>query len=163
MTNQNRIRKWRLPFLPVPDTVMRKLGIILLLSITCTFAVAQSAEDQEVLTLSSRKFDWLIRKQADSLDRMLDERLQYIHSNGWIQNKQEVLDDMRSGKLVYVNVKIKESFARTYGKAAVVTGLGTFEGVNGGNPFKLDLRYTEVYTWTATGWKLVSRHSNRMP
>ena len=113
--------------------------------------------------LSRRKFIWLIRKETDSLARTLDDRLEYVHSNGWVQTKKDVLDDMKSGKLIYQVVTVKESKVRLYGQSAIVSGLGTFEGINSGTTFKLDLRYTEVYVRSAEGWKLASRHSNRMP
>ena len=90
------------------------------------FAFAQSTTERVVLELSRKKFDWLIGKQADSLNRVLDEKVLYIHSNGWVQNKKEILDDMRSGKLVYQKVIIKDAAVRTYGQTAIVTGLGTF-------------------------------------
>lgn len=140
-----------------------KYRLILLFAISTTVAWAQSDTGSGVLALSARKYQWLIHKQADSLDRVLDEKIQYIHSNGWVQNKREILDDMRTGKLVYQRVTIKEASVRVYGKAAVVIGTGTFEGINSGTTFNLDLRYTEVYVLSDTGWKLVSRHSNRMP
>ena len=141
---------------------MARLVVIFLITLLSAATYAQSAE-QGVLDLSRKKFDWLITGQADSLEKLLDGRIQYIHSNGWIQNKREVLDDMRAGKLVYKKITVKEASARVYGKAAILTGLGTFEGVNGGTPFLLDLRYTEVYVWTSNRWTLASRHSNRMP
>jgi len=137
--------------------------LILLFIISASAAWAQSETGSSVLALSAKKYQWLIRKQADSLDRVLDEEVQYIHSNGWIQNKHEILEDMRTGKLVYLKVNIKDASVRIYGKAAVVTGTGTFEGTNNGTAFNLDLRYTEVYVQSGSGWKLVSRHSNRMP
>lgn len=124
---------------------------------------SQSTEEQQVLDLSRRKFDWLTQGTVDSLEALLDERVEYVHSNGWVQTRADVLNDMKSRKLVYQRVTIKEASARRYGQAAVVTGLGTFEGVNSGAAFKLDLRYTEVYVLSGTRWKLVSRHSNRMP
>ncbi len=124
---------------------------------------AQSTAERSVLDLSSKKFDWLIAGQADSLEKILDEKIQYIHSNGWVQNKREVIEDMRTGKLVYRKVTIKEVSVRLYAETAILTGLGTFEGINGGTPFLLDLRYTEVYVRSMKRWILVSRHSNRMP
>ena len=124
---------------------------------------AQSTTERVVLELSRKKFDWLIGKQADSLNRVLDEKVLYIHSNGWVQNKKEILDDMRSGKLVYQKVIIKDAAVRIYGQTAIVTGLGTFEGINSGNAFAIDLRYTEVYIHNGKGWVLTTRHSNRMP
>ncbi len=126
-------------------------------------AAAQSDQEKAVLSLSAKKFDWLIHKQVDSLDRVLDARVQYVHSNGWIQNKKEVLEDLRSGKLVYEKVTVKEATVRLYGKTAIVNGLGTFEGINNGTAFRMDLRYTEVYIRNSGGWLLASRHSNRMP
>jgi len=142
---------------------MKYLLIISVMVLSLTQAPAQTREEREVLSLSRQKFGWLIRRQADSLTTILDEKVQYIHSNGWIQSKREVVDDMASGKLVYQRVTVKEDQVRIYGKTAIVTGLGTFEGVNSGTAFKLDLRYTEVYLSTTTGWRLLSRHSNRMP
>ena len=137
--------------------------VVILIAHLSAGAFGQSPSELAILDLSHKKFDWLIAGQADSLQKVLDEKVQYVHSNGWAQNKREILDDMRSGKLVYRKVTIKEATARMYGETAIVTGLGTFEGINGGTPFLLDLRYTEVYVRTSKRWVLVSRHSNRMP
>lgn len=140
-----------------------KCWIVVGLLFTAGPSFSQSTEEQQVLDLSRRKFDWLTQGIVDSLEALLDERVEYVHSNGWVQTRADVLSDMKSRKLVYQRVTIKEASARRYGQAAVVTGLGTFEGVNSGTAFKLDLRYTEVYVLSGTRWKLVSRHSNRMP
>ena len=148
--------------IPGRPTIAEKLLFILLLLGT-SLAWAQTPGEQVVLELSRKKFDWLINKQYDSLEKSLDDRVQYIHSNGWIQNKKEIMEDARSGKLVYQKVTIKESAVRLYDKTAIVTGLGMFEGMNSGTAFSLDLRYTETYVKAGSRWKLASRHSNRMP
>ncbi|MDZ4716066.1 MAG: nuclear transport factor 2 family protein [Cytophagales bacterium] len=134
-----------------------------LLFLVCLLTQAQDTAERDVLSLSMAKFGWLINKQADSLQKYLDDRIQYIHSNGWIQTKAEILEDMLSGKLVYQKVEVKEASVRIYGQTALVTGLGRFEGINSGTPFSIDLRYTEVFVRTVDRWKLASRHSNRMP
>ena len=124
---------------------------------------AQSKTEQYVLNLSKRKFDWLIQKQRDSLDLVLDDRLMYIHSNGWSQSKQEVFDDMQSGKLIYKQIELKETQVRVYQNTAVVTGTGRFIGSREENEFDLPLAYTEVYVKKGKRWLLVSRHANRLP
>ncbi len=129
---------------------------------TGAFAQADKTEEQ-ILNLSKRKFDWLINRQYDSILVNFDSRLQYVHSNGWTQTRQEVIDDMKSGKLNYQKITIHQSSARLYAESAVVVGTGKFEGINQGNPFALDLRYTEVYVRDGHRWKLASRHANRMP
>ena len=144
---------------------MRKpiLSVVLLMLATPALAQTPSLQEQYVLDLSRKKFDWLISKQYDSLTVLLDDKVQYIHSNGWVQNKKEIIDDCKSGKLSYQNVTIKEAQARLYTTTAIVSGLGSFAGVRDGTPFSIELRYSEVYVKTGNRWKLVSRHANRMP
>lgn len=144
--------------------MLRKLILLLLLTVS-SLASAQtiSREEQFVLDLSKTKFEWLVAKQYDSLINLLDDRIQYIHSNGWTQNKKEIIDDLHSGKLNYQKVLLKDSRVRVFGTSAIVTGLGTFEGITDGKPFSMELRYSEVYVKAGNRWKLASRHANKMP
>lgn len=127
-----------------------------------TFAQQESVTEAYIVKLHQKKFDWMIQKKYDSLSNVLDERLVYIHSNGWAETKQEVLADIKSGKLNYTNVKLTESSARIFQKAAIVNGKGTFSVVMDGKPLDIQLYYTEVYVKKKSGWKLVSRHANKI-
>jgi hypothetical protein len=145
---------------------MNKFGCVVFLVIAILVSdsvFAQSKAEQYVLNLSKRKFDWLIQKQRDSLDLLLDDRLMYIHSNGWSQSKTEVFDDMQSGKLIYKQIDIDATQVRLYGNTAIVTGTGRFQGSREDKEFDLPLSYTEVYVKHGKRWLLVSRHSNRLP
>lgn len=139
-------------------------SILVLLALLISDSVlAQSKTERYILNLSKQKFVWLIEKQRDSLDLLLDDRLMYIHSNGWTQSKVEVFDDMQSGKLVYKQVDIDATQIRLYGNTAIVTGTGRFQGSREDKEFDLPLSYTEVYVKQGKRWLLVSRHSNRLP
>lgn len=139
-------------------------GILVLLTVLISDSVlAQSKTERYIHNLSKQKFVWLIEKQRDSLDLLLDDRLMYIHSNGWTQSKVEVFDDMQSGKLVYKQVDIDVTQVRLYGNTAIVTGTGRFQGSREDKEFDLPLSYTEVYVKQGKRWLLVSRHSNRLP
>ncbi|MDH4058656.1 MAG: nuclear transport factor 2 family protein [Cyclobacteriaceae bacterium] len=126
-------------------------------------AYSQTKEEQEVLKVFNRKFEWLITKQTDSLNVMLDDRLIYIHSNGYAQSKQDVIDDLLSEKLIYKNVKINEAEVRVYSNTALVTGKGKFTGVINDNNFEVGLLFTEVYVLQNKKWILASRHANKLP
>ncbi|MBX2967308.1 MAG: nuclear transport factor 2 family protein [Cyclobacteriaceae bacterium] len=134
---------------------------LIVFNLSHTFA--QSKEEQTVFNLSKKKFNWQVNKQLDSLDAILDERALYIHSNGWAETKQEALDNLQSGKLVYKNIEIKEANVRLYSGTAIVTGKGSFSGTVNGTDFDIELSYTEVYVQKKNKWLLVSRHANRMP
>jgi hypothetical protein len=137
--------------------------LLLILLIGGNQAFSQNPEAEKVNQLHKRKFDWLINKKYDSLNWLLDEQAKYIHSNGWIQSKAEVIDDLKSGKLNYTSVIIEESSVSYFDKSAVVTGKGFFKGLMTDNTeFTIHLLYTEVYVKQKKEWKLVSRQATKI-
>mgnify|MGYP002777203446 CR=1 FL=1 len=126
-------------------------------------AAGQSPEARHLDELHRKKFTWLIQKNYDSLNWVLDERVKYIHSNGWIQSKKEVIEDLKSGKLNYNSVTIEFAEVSFYSSAAVITGKGMFKGLMpDGSEFNIHLLYTEVYVKLNNQWKLVSRQAVRI-
>ena len=123
---------------------------------------AQSSE-QAVLDLSKKKFGWMTRLSYDSLESALDDRLLFVHSNGWTETKEEFIQDIKSGKLRYVDINVTEANARMYSGTAIVTGKGNFKVLLDGNELVINLYYTEVYVWKNDKWLLASRHANRLP
>lgn len=140
---------------------MRFFGI-LVLSFVFTGAIAQSNAEKFILELSKNKFQWMVTKNYDSLERLFDDRLQFVHSNGWTENKQEFISDIKSGKLLYTNITVTEAVARVYPGSAVIIGRGKFLVKLEGKDLEFDLKYTEVYVQQRGKWLLVSRHANRM-
>jgi Domain of unknown function (DUF4440) len=139
---------------------MKNILLIILLLVG-TQAFSQTAEVDKVNQLHKKKFEWLINKNYDSLNWVMDESVKYIHSNGWVQSKQEVIEDIKAGKLNYIGVVVEESAVTLYNNSsAVVTGKGTFKGLMPDKTeFNIHLLYTEVYVKSKKQWKLVSRHA----
>lgn len=129
---------------------------------TAQKAKEESATEKFVLKLHEAKFRWMVNKRLDSLATILDERVQYIHSNGWIQNKKEVIEDIRSGKLTMTKIVVSEAQARVYKGFVIVNGKGIFSVIMDGKPLDISLLYTEVYAKRQNGWLLVSRHANKL-
>lgn len=142
--------------------MMKRYFVAFFFLLICVYAQAQTTE-QTVLDLSKKKFGWMIRMKFDSLQAVLDERLVFVHSNGWTEKGTEFLDDIKSGKLKYVNIEIQESSARAYPGTAIVVGKGKFSVVLEGTPLDINLYYTEVYIQKKGKWLLASRHANRLP
>jgi hypothetical protein len=140
-------------------------GLVLFLAVLSFSVKAQlpSKEEQEIMKLSKDKFRWMIQMQIDSLAPVLDERLMFIHSNGWTENKKEFIQDIKTGKLQYKSIEVFDVFVRVYSKSAVLTGKGKFKVVLDGDDIDINLYYTEVYVKENKKWLLASRHSNRMP
>ncbi|MFZ9503670.1 MAG: nuclear transport factor 2 family protein [Cyclobacteriaceae bacterium] len=134
----------------------------LMISLFFSFsAVGQTKEETEIMNLAKKKFRWMVEKKIDSLSALADERLSYIHSNGWIQTKKDFIEDF-NGKLIFHDIQIVELHSRVYRRSAVVTGKGHFIVSLNGNRMEVDLLFTEVYIRSGGKWKLVSRHANRL-
>ncbi len=134
---------------------------LIFFSIALSFG--QTKEERQVLDLCKNKFRWMIHDRVDSLEAVLDDRLKFIHSTGWIQTKQDLLSDVKSGKLNYESIEVSDMEVRVYGTAAIATGKGMFSGTNTGTPFVVNLLFTEVYILKNKAWQLASRHANKMP
>ncbi|MBK8053929.1 MAG: DUF4440 domain-containing protein [Saprospiraceae bacterium] len=113
----------------------------------------------KIQNLHLKKFKWLVDKQIDSLTTLLHDDVFYIHSNGWKENKTEVIANILSGKLTYNDVRVQESTVRIVDNTAVVTGKGTFYVSLEGKSSEFNLFYTEVYVMTNSGIRLISRHA----
>ena len=137
--------------------------ILLLFILSTTGTWAQDKDEAQILALSKRKFEWMKSSKLDSLTALVDDRLSYIHSNGWVQTKKEFIDDFTNGKLVYHDVVVSDASARVYRGSAVVTGKGQFTTTMNNNRTTVSLMFTEVYVKEKGSWKLVSRHANPLP
>ena len=143
---------------------MKKCFIIAVASIFLnTLLYCQTNKlDQQIIQLSERKFEWLINKNYDSLNTILDERLNYVHSNGWIQTKKDIIDDLKNGKIEYQQVSTTEATVRFYDNTAILIANGKFTGLINNTPFALNLIFTEIYIKNGNKWLLVSRHANKI-
>ena len=112
--------------------------------------------------MSFPDFKSAITSAYDSLQMVLEKQLVYIHSNGWVESKAEVIADLKSGKLNYLKVNVTEAKARIYKNTAIVNGKGVFNVMLEGKPVEINLLYTEVYINKKNNWQLASRHANKM-
>lgn len=141
---------------------MKKFILIILLIAMGNAVQAQAKEEQAILELSKKKFQWMITMNYDSLESVLDDRMVFIHSNGWGETKTELIEDIKSGKLRYTAITVLDATARIYPGTACIIGRGRFNVALDGKDLEFDLKYTEIYIQKNGKWLLASRHSNRM-
>lgn len=141
---------------------MRKIILVFSFVIVCLSAYAQAKQEQAILDLSKKKFQWMITLNYDSLEPVLDDRMMFIHSNGWGETKTEFIQDIKSGKLRYNSINVLEASVRLYANSAVIIGRGKFNVKLDGKDLEFDLKYTEFYIQRNGKWLLASRHANRL-
>ncbi|HET6724014.1 MAG TPA: nuclear transport factor 2 family protein [Chitinophagaceae bacterium] len=102
----------------------------------------------------------LLQNDEKILQTILHKEVSYGHSNGWIQNKNDILNDFTSGKLIYNKIENNSSAIVTISKkyATVKTNTNA-EGVVNGTAFNLRLHIMQFWIKTKKGWQLIARQS----
>jgi hypothetical protein len=105
----------------------------------------------------------LLQKDETVLKSVLHKEVSYGHSNGWIQSKNDILNDFKSGKLTYSNIENNSSaIVKISGKYATVKTNTNAEGVVNGTSFKLTLHIMQFWIKTKKGWQLIARQSAKL-
>jgi hypothetical protein len=97
------------------------------------------------------------------LGRLFADELTYVHTTGAVDGKPQLLGKIKSGELVFQQIKTQDVVARPYGTAGVVTGTAELHVINAHQPKVLSLRYTATYVQHEGHWQLVAYHSTQLP
>lgn len=133
------------------------LFVLFLLIVKSSFAQTDSVGLKNAMQQLDKA---LLQKDEKVLQAVLHKDLCYGHSNGWIQSKNDVLDDFKSGKLVYNKIENNSSaiIIITKDYATVKTNTNV-EGQVNGTAFNLKLHIMQFWIKTKKGWQLIARQS----
>ena len=137
------------------------MRVLFIISLLFTSLVAVSQADSVGLKDVMKKLDnALLARDEAVLAAVLHKDLSFGHSNGWIQSKSDILNDFKSGKLVYNKFENNSSAIVSISKkyATVKTNTNAEGSVNG-TAFKLTLHIMQFWTKTKKGWQLIARQS----
>jgi hypothetical protein len=100
---------------------------------------------------------------AKVLGELLDDALEYAHSNGELDSKQAFIASLVSGKRDYVSSVPTIESIRLFGDVAVIRGKAKVTVVDEGQSKDLHIGYTDV--WVAQGgkWRMTAWRSTRLP
>ncbi len=139
---------------------MRRIYILLLLALFC--GVSAIAQDAKSLGIAMTDIDKaLVAKDSVVLKKLLNKSLSYGHSNGWIETRADVINDLYNGKLTYKSItpKAQNVTVSIEGGTASVRYLADLDVVYGGKPMQLQLHVLQVWVWVGNHWELFARQS----
>ena len=148
----------------LPTITMKKNLLVLFLLLSLPF-FSQTKKDKiahHIIALHQKKFDFMISKQFDSLSLILDADLKYIHSNGWVESKEDLLANLKSDKLVYKQVLVSDTKVTLTNHVAIVSGKGLFSVILENQTLEIPLMYSEIYVKKRGKWLLLHRHANKL-
>ncbi len=103
----------------------------------------------------------LVDGNTISVNQQTDKMLSYGHSNGWIQNKNEVINDLKSGHLDYLAFTEDSVVVNINGNLASARFIGGVEASMDGVKASYKLRVLEVWTKKSNRWVLFARQAIR--
>ena len=102
---------------------------------------------------------------ADStvLGKVLDDDLEYVHSNGELNSKKEFITSLVDGKRDYVATSFEIQGIRILGDVAIIRGTAKVTVADNGQSRDLELGYTDIWVWKDKRWQMTAWRSARMP
>jgi ketosteroid isomerase-like protein len=95
------------------------------------------------------------RNDAETMDRILADDFILVTGLGKTYSKADLLEEARSGRVVYEFQRDSEQRVRVWGDTAVITALLQAKGTDDGEPFDYKLWFSDTYVKTPGGWRYV--------
>ena len=131
------------------------IGLILTIAITLSPFAQNSSGDQEILTLSKEKWQWMADKNVEKLKDLFHEKSVFVHMGGsW--GKERELNVIGSGGIHYKKADVHDASVQIMDNTAILLNRITLLAVVGGNEVTNPFIVTEVYVKESGKWKLGS-------
>ena len=109
------------------------------------------------------RFEAQVDADAKALGSLLDDSLEYTHSNGELDTKASFIDSLVTGKRDYVSSVATIETLRVFGDVGVIRGKLNVTVASNGKSQDLHIGYTDVWLWKDQRWQMTAWRSARMP
>jgi ketosteroid isomerase-like protein len=131
------------------------LALLILTLATCP-AQAQSRNEAESKVLALERLWGQAAQFRDlkALESLFDDSIAYVHIDGRLMTKADVLVDTKA--VSAVEIVVDSSVARSYGNVVIATGILHLKGIENGKPYLRSGRYLDTWIPRGDGWICVS-------
>ena len=112
-------------------------------------------EQQEIINLSKKKWDWMANKNSDSLNVLFDDKSMFVHMGGsW--GKTQELATIKNGGIWYKHAEIYAVIINIIDNTAILLNDIDLVAEVGGHEVTNPFMVTEVYIKENGKWKMGS-------
>ncbi len=131
---------------------------LFILSLLFVVNVFAQQTDEEKLIVTVKEFHQaLVNKNTVSMNQQTDRALSYGHSNGWVQNKKDLINDLGTGLISYQSFKEDSIAVNINGNVANVRFKADIDATMKGTSNNFKLRVLEVWIKKSKRWVLFAR------
>ena len=141
----------------------KMICILLLIPFLGLRTFAQSGAEQTVANAVESLRKAMVDPDKAVLDKLTAEDLSYGHSSGVIQNKQEFIEALTSGKSDFVSIDLSAQTVKIVGNNAIVRHILGGVTNDGGKQGTTRLSVLMVWQLQNGEWKLLARQATKVP
>jgi len=122
----------------------------------------QAQSDSEKLKTTVKEFHQaLVKRNTGSINQQTDKALSYGHSNGWVETKTDLLKNLETGYMSYLDYKEDSLNVVVNGTVAHARFIADVSARLNGNEAKFHLKVLEVWVKKGKRWLLFARQAIR--
>ena len=137
---------------------MKYIFTILFLSLSIC-VVAQTADEQKLLTTVKEFHQALVNKNTISINQQTDKALSYGHSNGWVETKTDMIKNLETNYISYQSFKEDSIKVSSNGNIANVRFVAAIDASLKESRTTYNLKVLEVWVKKGKRWLLFARQS----
>ena len=130
-------------------------------NITVSPVKTYTKAEQEIITLSKDKWQWMADKNVDALSELFHAKAMFVHMGGAWGTDQEI-NVIKSGGIWYKKADIHEVSVNVIDNTAILLNRIDLLAVVGGNEVTNPFEVTEVFIKVKGQWKLGSLSFTRL-
>jgi hypothetical protein len=135
------------------------LGVLLITVVSSyaqtTATTGYTKEEQELVSLSKDKWQWMAEKNIDKLTPLFHDESKFVHMSGtW--KKDEELEIIKTGSIWYKNADVKDVAVELIDDTAILWSRITLTANVRGNDVVTEFTVTEVFKKQKKDWRLLA-------
>jgi ketosteroid isomerase-like protein len=112
-------------------------------------------DEKQVAALDTQYQAAVAKNDAATMERILADDFVLVTGSGKTHSKADLLNEARSGRVMYERQEDSEQTVRVWGDTAIVTAKLWEKGTENGKAFEYTLWFSDTYVRTPTGWQYV--------
>lgn len=111
--------------------------------------------EQQIISLSKDKWQWMSEKNVDKLSQLFDDKAKFVHMSGtW--KKDEELEIIKSGSIWYKKADVHDVAVELFDDTAIIWSRITLAAMVRGTEANTEFTVTEVYKKKGKDWKMLA-------
>ena len=135
----------------------RPWALIVLLSSPCAHAALPADLEAAVKAYDQAQ----IQADRAALERLLADDYSLVNSSGRVENKSQLVAEYTAPGYRLEPFTVREPIEKVWSNGAVMGGIATLRGVDGGKRFEVTLRFADVWAKRDGRWQVIYTHVSR--